>query len=242
MVKVVVHPQSHWSRIIHLISVYWASDPFREKMPKTSWHAQKKSREPLQCPIVASNVLWPRGRSSSEPDGRDPSETAARPECFISIIWRERRGDEKRSCSEVKVEEQRGRYIFAPITQNQSASVKLIRTSWSACDGWYRLIKNRAVLHARRAAGLSGSFPSKGSSSKAWHQRHIQTTREKRRRQMTCRWHCGAALGFYKWLLICLPAVAYVWSLFNECFRYRESSITNERGTLFSYYSPHAWH
>lgn len=87
-------------------------------------------------------------------------------------------------------------------------------------------------------ASLRGSFPFKGSGRKAWHRRPVQTTSERRGRQMNCLWHCWVPLGFYKWLLICLPVAAYVCIVFNEHFRCEESSITNERRTLFSYYSP----
>lgn len=78
---------------------------------------------------------------------------------------------------------------------------------------------------------------SKWRGKEVWHPWPVQTTSERQRRQMNCLWQCWAPLGSYKWLSMRLPLVVCVCMVFNECFTYQDSSITNEGRTVFCYCS-----
>lgn len=78
---------------------------------------------------------------------------------------------------------------------------------------------------------------SKWRGKEVWHPWPVQTTSERQRRQMNCLWQCWAPLGSYKWLSMHLPLVVCVCMVFNECFTYQDSSITNEGRTVFCYCS-----
>lgn len=78
---------------------------------------------------------------------------------------------------------------------------------------------------------------SKWRGKEVWQKWLVQTTSERPRRQMNSPWQCWAPLGLYKWLPIHLPLVVCVCMVFNECFTHQDSSITNERRTVFCYCS-----
>lgn len=117
----------------------------------------------------------------------------------------------------------------------QSAPVNQIRITQSDISGWeWRCPRiNRSI----KVSPPEDHFLSKRKGKEVWHPWPAQTTSERQRRQMNCLGHCWAPLGLYKWLFICLPLVVCVCTVFNGCFTYEDSSITNEGRTPLFYCS-----
>lgn len=113
----------------------------------------------------------------------------------------------------------------------RSVSADLIRRAWSDISGWegrYPIINRRMKVspedhvpfQEKRQRGLT---PMTGPNNL----REAEKTNEL---PMT-------VLGSYKRLPIHLPLVVCVCMVFNECFTYQDSSITNEGRTVLCYCS-----
>lgn len=87
--------------------------------------------------------------------------------------------------------------------------------------------RQRFLIVCIKVAWLNNAVPSQsaGMSLSAFHKqeliesltpRCIQTSGNKKNRQMNRQWHWGVPPGFYKWLFRWLLVVAYVCCAFNE--------------------------